>query len=49
MISIFLNMVEDIIEVLMDDFSTVGDLFDWCLRNLAEVLKRCDDCNLVLT
>ena len=46
--SIFSDMVEDTIEVLMDDFSVVGDSFDHCLSQLAEVLKRCKDCNLVL-
>ena len=46
--SIFSDMVEDTIEVFMDDFSVVGDSFEWCLTNLSEVLKRCEDCNLVL-
>ena len=32
----------------MDDFSVVGDSFERCLTNLSEVLKRCEDCNLVL-
>ena len=32
----------------MDDFSVVGDSFERCLSHLAEVLKRCEDCNLVL-
>ena len=48
MMSIFSDMVEDTIEVLMDDFSVVGDSFDHCLNHLSEVLKRCEDCNLVL-
>ena len=38
----------DTIEVFMDEFSVVGDSFDLCLSHLAEVLKRCEDCNLVL-
>ena len=46
--SIFSDMVEDTIEVFMDDFSVVGDSFERCLTNLSEVLKRCEDCNLVL-
>lgn len=25
----------------------VGESFDWCLNNLAEVPKRCEECNLV--
>ena len=48
MMSIFSDMVEDTIEVFMDDFSVVGDSFKRCLTNLSEVLKRCEDCNLVL-
>ena len=45
---IFSDMVEDTIEVFMDDFFVVGDSFERCLNNLSEVLKRCEDCNLVL-
>ena len=32
----------------MDDFSVYGDSFDRCLENLALVLKRCMETNLVL-
>ena len=46
--SLFSDMVEDTIEVFMENFSVVGDSFDHCLNNFSEVLKRCDDCNLVL-
>ena len=48
MISIFSDIVEDTIDVFMDDFSVVGDSFKRCLTNLSAVLKRCEDCNLVL-
>ena len=48
MISIFLECVENIIEVFMDDFSFYGDSFDLCLANLQLVLKRCMETNLVL-
>ena len=48
MMSIFSNMVEDTIEVFMDDFSVVVESFERCLKNLSEVLKRCEDCNLLL-
>ena len=48
MMSIFSDMVEDTIEVFMDDFSIVGDSFKRCLSHLSEVLRRCEDCNLVL-
>ncbi|XP_060190996.1 uncharacterized protein LOC132620349 [Lycium barbarum] len=48
MMSIFSDMVEESIEIFMDDFSVVGDSFDECLLNLAQVLKRCEETNLVL-
>ena len=48
MMSIFSYYVENIIEVLMDDFTVYGDSFDRCLDNLTLVLKRCIDTNLVL-
>ena len=31
MLAIFANLVEDIMEVYMDDFSVYGDSFDHCL------------------
>ncbi|KAL4361219.1 hypothetical protein GQ457_04G019150 [Hibiscus cannabinus] len=48
MLAIFSDMVEDYLEVFMDDFSVSGDTFDMCLGNLAKVLKRCDESDLVL-
>ena len=48
MMSIFSDMVEDTIEDFMDDFFVVGDSFERCLNNLSEVLKRYEECNLVL-
>ena len=48
MMSIFSDMVEDTVEVFVDDFFVVGDSFEHCLNDLSEVLKRCEDCNLVL-
>nr|XP_016493968.1 PREDICTED: uncharacterized protein LOC107813241 [Nicotiana tabacum] len=48
MMAIFTDMVEDILEVFMDDFSVVGDSFGECLQNLDRVLARCEDTNLVL-
>ncbi|XP_071923079.1 uncharacterized protein [Coffea arabica] len=48
MVSIFSEYVEKIIEVFMDDFSVYGDSFDECLDNLALILKRCIETNLVL-
>ena len=48
MMSIFSDMVEDTIEVFMNDFSMAGYSFERCLSHLSEVLKRCEDCNVVL-
>ena len=48
MMAIFSNMMEDIMEIFMDDFSVFGTSFDHCLHNLALVLQRCEDKNLVL-
>ena len=48
MMAIFSDLVEDIMEIFMDDFSVYGDSFDLCLANLDRVLKRCEETNLVL-
>ena len=48
MISIFSDMVEETNELFMDDFLVVGYFFDRCLSHLVEVLKRCEEFNLVL-
>jgi hypothetical protein len=46
--SIFSDMIEEIMEVFMDDFSISGKTFDDCLENLDKVLQRFDEKNLVL-
>ena len=38
MMAIFSNMVEEIMEMFMDNFSVFGTSFDHCLHNLARVL-----------
>lgn len=48
MTAIFSDMVEKFVEVFMDDFSVLGESFDDCLTNLTNVLKRCEETNLVL-
>ena len=48
MMAIFSDLLEDIMEVFMDDFSIFGDSFDLCLANFDRVLKRCEETNLVL-
>ncbi|KAL4280832.1 hypothetical protein GQ457_03G024200 [Hibiscus cannabinus] len=48
MTAIFSDLNEDCLEIFMDVFSTFGDNFDNCLRNLEKFLKRCKETNLVL-
>ena len=48
MMAIFSDFIEDIMEVFMDDFSMNGTTYDYCLKNLSEVVQRCEDMNLVL-
>ena len=38
MMSIFSNLVEEVMEIFMDDFSFYGSSFEDCLRNLETVL-----------
>jgi hypothetical protein len=38
MMSIFSDIIEEIMEVFMDDFSVYGKNFDDCLENLEKVL-----------
>jgi hypothetical protein len=37
--SIFSDMIEEIMEVFMNDFSVYGKMFDDCLENLDKVLQ----------
>ena len=46
--SIFSDMIEEIMEVFMDDFSVYGTTFDHCLENLDKVLQRCQEKDLIL-
>jgi hypothetical protein len=46
--SIFFEMIEEIMEVFMDDCSVYGKTFDDCLENLDRVLQRCEEKHLVL-
>ena len=48
MMSIFSDMIEEIMEVFMDDFSIYGKTFDHCLENLDKVLQWCQEKDLVL-
>ncbi|KAL1208890.1 putative mitochondrial protein [Cardamine amara subsp. amara] len=48
MMSIFIDLIEDVMEVFMDDFSVYGSSFTVCLSNLCRVLKRYEEKHLVL-
>ena len=37
--SMFLDLVEEAMEIFMDDFSLYGSSFDHCLKNLEIVLR----------
>jgi hypothetical protein len=46
--SIFSDMIEQIMEVFMDDLSIYGKTFSECLKNIDKVLRRCAEKDLVL-
>ena len=48
MMSIFLDLAEEVMEIFMDDFTVYGSSFENCLHNLGTVLHRCQDKNLAL-
>ena len=48
MLTIFEDMLEEIMEVFMDDFSIFGDSFVDCLQHLKQVLICCEETNLML-
>ena len=48
MMSIFSDMIEQTLEVFMDNFSVFGETYNNCLYNLENVLKRCEETNLML-
>ena len=48
LMSIFSDLVEEVMEIFMDDFSVYVSNFEDCLKNLEIVLQRCQDKNLAL-
>jgi hypothetical protein len=48
MMAVFLEYIEEIVEVFMDDFSVYGKTFMDCLENLDKVFTRCAEVDLVL-
>ena len=45
---IFSDMIENIMEIFMDDFSIFGDSYEGYLENFKRLLERCVEKNLVL-
>ncbi|KAA3480223.1 Retrovirus-related Pol polyprotein from transposon 17.6 [Gossypium australe] len=45
---IFVNMLQEGLDVFIDDLSVYRDSFQECLDNLEKVLKRCEETNMVL-
>ena len=48
MMSMFSDLVEEVMESFMDDFTVYGSSFEHCLNNLETVLQRCKDKQLAL-
>ena len=48
MMSMFLDLAEEVMEIFMDDFTVYGSSFEHCLQNLGTVLHKCQDKNLAL-
>ena len=48
MMSIFSDLAEEVMEIIMDDFTVYGSSFEQCLQNLGTVLQRSKDKNLAL-
>jgi hypothetical protein len=48
MMAVFLEFIQETVEVFMDDFSVYGKTFVDCLENLDKVFTRCGEVDLVL-
>ena len=48
MMSMFSDLVEEVMEIFMDDFTVYGSSFEQRLNNLETVLQRCKDKQLAL-
>ena len=46
--SMFSDLVEEVMEISMDDFTVYGSSFEQCLNNLETVLQRCKDKQIAL-
>jgi len=48
-LSIFVELVHDVVEIYMDDFTPYGCDFQEALSNLCKVLKKCIEMNMSLS
>ena len=48
MMSMFSDLVKEVMEIFMYDFSLYGSNFEKCLKILETILQRCQDKNLAL-
>ena len=48
MMFMFSYLVEEIMDILMNDFTVYGSSFEHCFQNWGTVLQRCLDKNLAL-
>ena len=48
MMSMFSDLVEEVMEIFMDDFTVYGSNFEHCLNNLETILQRSKDKQLAL-
>ena len=48
MMFMFSDLVEEVMEIFMDDFSVYGSGFEHCVENLKIVLQRCQDKKIAL-
>ena len=48
MMSMFSDLVEEVMEIFMDDFTVYRSSFEQSLNNLETVLQRCKDKQLAL-
>ena len=48
MMSIFSDLVEEVMKIFTDDFSVYGSSFEDRLKNLETILQKCQDKNLAL-
>ena len=48
MMFMFLDLVEEVLEIFMDDLTVYGSSFEHCPKILGTILHRCQDKNLAL-